>query len=241
MLREVPSRRNFLRCPGGHSKMENDSPSSLAVAKIKLRREMREKLRALSPAFRAEASLVICELAARHEFFRAARTIALFAPLQTEPDIQPLIEEAWAKGKQVALPRLGKLEDRPCLTWQRLEAWSDLTDDGPFGLREPSLEKCPPVESSLLEGVFLPGLAFDQAGYRLGRGGGYYDRFLSGLGSTVPRLALMFHIQRVDQVPCEPHDQALPAIITEEGVFASIVSSAAMRSIQPPPSTSSPT
>ena len=216
--------------------------SSQAAVKKALRQEMREGLRSLSSAFRAEASLVICGLAAQQEAFRAAHCLALFSSLPTEPDLQPLIEEAWAGKKQVALPRLWVADGEPCLAWHHVETWADLIDDGPFGLREPSLEKCPPVESSALDAIFVPGLAFDHRGGRLGRGGGYYDRFLAGLDPGVPRLGLMFQIQRVDKVPMDPHDQTLPAIITEEGLAISppSTSSGGFRSIQPPPSTSSP-
>jgi 5-formyltetrahydrofolate cyclo-ligase len=221
--------------------MKHHSATSFVAAKIALRREMRAKLSALSSEFRAEASLVICELTARHKAFRAARAIALFSPLLTEPDIHPLIEEAWAARKHVALPRLSDQKSRPCLAWHRVESWADLIDDGPFSLLEPCRKKCPLVEAKELEAVFVPGLAFDSNGRRLGRGGGYYDRFLSALDSTVPRIGLMFDVQRVDEVPTGPHDQALPAIITEEGLVGSTISGAGMRSIQPPPSTSSPT
>jgi 5-formyltetrahydrofolate cyclo-ligase len=221
--------------------MNHASNPSITAAKAALRREMRGKLAALDTAFRAEASLVICGLAAQHPAFRAARCVALFSPLPGEPDLAPLIEEAWAEKKQVVFPRLGREENAPRLSWHRVDGWSALIDDGPFGLREPEAERCPLVEAAEIGAIFVPGLAYDATGMRLGRGGGYYDRLLAGLASGVPRLGLMFGLQKVPQLPREPHDQALPAIITEEGLSLFNSASDEVRSIQPPPSTSSPT
>jgi 5-formyltetrahydrofolate cyclo-ligase len=202
---------------------------------------MRKFLRELSPAFRAEASLVICELAAQLPAFRSGACVGFFAPLASEPDIHPLIEEAWAEKKQVLLPRMWKEENAPRLEWYAVTQWSEVTESGPFGLREPDPELCARVEPARLACIFVPGLAFDETGLRLGRGGGFYDRFLSEVSPGVARFGMMFSGQRVGALPREAHDQALPAIITEDGVVSFEDSSQGVRSIQPPPSTSSPT
>jgi 5-formyltetrahydrofolate cyclo-ligase len=186
--------------------------------KDELRREMRRRLRALDPARRAEASLVIGEEAAALPAFREAKTVALFAPLPTEPDIHPLIEEAWAQKKRVVLPRMFREGDVPHLQWHAVTTWDEVIEPGPFGLREPDHLRCPRVEIAELDCVFVPGLAFDQTGLRLGRGGGYYDSFLAHAPKQLSRFGLFFACQRVEKLPREPHDQALPAIVTEDGV-----------------------
>ena len=222
--------------------MNHDSNPSIAGAKRAMRQEMRGKLSALGGTFRAEASLIICGLAARHSAFRAARCVALFSSLPDEPDLAPLIEEAWARKKKVVLPRLWREGNARRLSWHRIDGWSDLTDDGPFGLREPDPANCSAVKPEKIDAIFVPGLAYDETGMRLGRGGGYYDRVLAGLVPNIPRLGLMFGRQKISKLPREPHDQALPAIITEEGLSTFEEGSAdGLRSIQPPPSTSSPT
>ncbi len=202
---------------------------------------MRKFLRELSPAFRAEASLVMCELAAQLSAFRSGSCLGLFAPLASEPDIHPLIEEAWAEKKQVLLPRMWKEGDAPHLEWYAVTQWSEITEPGPFGLREPDPKLCARIDPARLDCVFVPGLAFDETGLRLGRGGGFYDRFLADASPSMARFGLMFAGQRAKQLPREPHDQALPAIITEDGVVSFANPSEGARSIQPPPSTSSPT
>jgi 5-formyltetrahydrofolate cyclo-ligase len=69
-----------------------------------------------------------------------------------------------------------------------------------------------------LDCVFVPGLAFDSEGFRLGRGSGFYDSFLSLTPPTLSCVGLMFSLQKVSAVPREPHDQALRCVITEEGL-----------------------
>ncbi len=189
-------------------------------AKPNLRREMRATLRALSPAMRAEASLLICRVAANHPAFRKAKCVALFAPLPSEPDIHPLIEEAWAEGKRVALPYMLERRTRPELNWHAVASWEEVVARGPMGLREPDPVRCPLLAPEEIDCVFVPGLAFDEEGHRLGRGGGFYDSFLGHAPNKVTCIGLFFANQKVKRVPREAHDYALGAVITEEGLQA---------------------
>jgi 5-formyltetrahydrofolate cyclo-ligase len=187
-------------------------------AKEELRRTMRARLRGMDPAVRAEASLVICQLAAHLPVFIAGRCVALFSPLSTEPDARPLIEEAWAQRKRVVLPLMIKQKTGPQLDWHEVTGWDDVVMPGPFGLREPDPLRCPRVAVREIDCAFVPGLAFDEEGFRLGRGGGYYDYFLGHAPAKLARYGLMFGCQRVPKVPREAHDQALPGVVTEDGV-----------------------
>jgi 5-formyltetrahydrofolate cyclo-ligase len=189
-------------------------------AKETLRREMRTRLRAMTPATHAEASLVICELAAKLPAFVQSRCIALFAPLSSEPDIHPLVEEAWARNKRVALPLMVRQGATPVLDWHEVTTWDDVVVSGTFGLGEPDPLRCPRVPIPQLDCVFVPGLAFDQDGFRLGRGGGFYDSFLSRVPATLPCIGLFFSLQKVSRLYREPHDQPLPTILTEDGLFS---------------------
>jgi 5-formyltetrahydrofolate cyclo-ligase len=201
-----------------HPQMKCEFFSDPLPDKEVMRRSIRAKLRAMSPAFHAEASLVICELAAQLPAFLQADCVALFAPLSSEPNIHPLIEEAWAHRKRVVLPRMIQERAHPMLEWRAVTDWSEVIEPGPFGLREPEPSKCARVEAHELNCAFIPGMAFDHDGFRLGRGGGFYDYFLSQAPSTLFRIGLMFSYQQVPKVPLEPHDQALPSVITEEGL-----------------------
>jgi 5-formyltetrahydrofolate cyclo-ligase len=189
-------------------------------AKDELRREMRARLREMSPALRAEASLVICQAAANLPAFTRSRCVALFAPLPSEPDVHPLIEEAWAQRKRVVLPLMIKHGSVPELDWHEVASWDEVVMPGPFGLREPDPLRCPRVKVAELDCVFVPGMAFDAQGYRLGRGGGFYDSFLSAAPATLPCVGLFFSAQKVESVPREAHDQRLPSVITEDGLLS---------------------
>jgi 5-formyltetrahydrofolate cyclo-ligase len=189
-------------------------------AKEALRREIRARLHGLGPALRAEASLVICQVAANLPAFLKSRRVAFFAPLPSEPDIHPLIEEAWAQGKRVVLPLMISRGSAPVLDWHEITGWDDVVVPGPFGLREPDPLRCPRVALAELDCVFVPGVAFDHEGFRLGRGGGFYDSFLSQASPALPCIGLMFSLQKIALVPREPHDQALRSVITEDGLVS---------------------
>ncbi len=190
----------------------------MTASKEHLRREIRAQLRSMSRALHAEASLVICQTVAHLPAFMDSRCVALFAPLASEPDIHPLIEEAWARGKKVALPLMLPTAGTPELDWHLVTNWDEVVVPGPLGVREPDPSRCPKVPPAEIDGIFVPGLAFDHEGFRLGRGGGYYDRFLSLAPPRLPRIGLMFALQRVALVPREAHDQALHGVVTEDEV-----------------------
>lgn len=185
-----------------------------------LRREMRLRLRGLNAGLRAEASLVICQIAANTPAFLKSRRVALFAPLPSEPDIHPLIEEAWAQGKRVVLPLMIKQGTVPKLDWHEVTSWDEVVVPGPFGLREPDPLRCARVSPTELNCVFVPGMAFDPEGFRLGRGGGFYDSFLAQAAPGLACIGLFFSMQKIPAVPREPHDQALRTVITEDGLLS---------------------
>jgi 5-formyltetrahydrofolate cyclo-ligase len=198
--------------------MKRDSSPPPREAKKALRREFRLRLRELSPEARAEASLQLCLLAARLPEFINAECVALFAPLPSEPDVSPLIEEAWAGGKRVLLPRVKLGTGKPTLEWFAVADWGHLAEAGSFGLREPNAGLCELAEPGEIDCAFIPGLAFDEEGYRLGRGGGFYDVFLSQVSEQVACIGLMLVCQAVAKVPREDHDARLKCVLTEDGL-----------------------
>jgi 5-formyltetrahydrofolate cyclo-ligase len=189
-------------------------------AKDQMRSDIRACLREMNPALRAEASLVICQLAAHLPEFLKSRCVALFAPLPSEPDIHPLVEEAWAQGKKVVLPLMIGRDKTPRLDWHEVTSWDQVVVPGPLGLREPDPLRCPRVAPEKIDCAFVPGVAFDDAGYRLGRGGGFYDVFLGHAPARLSCIGLAYSCQRVPLVPREPHDRPLPKLITEDGLLS---------------------
>lgn len=136
--------------------------------------------------------------------WRAARVVYGFAPLRTEPDWRGDCPD-----KILAFPR-ASAHGLEFFTGGELAA-------GPQGAREPRGGRpAPPPDL-----VLVPGLAFDASGRRLGRGGGYYDRFLAGLRPPVPPLCgVCFSCQIVPAVPAEPHDIRVDFVLSEAGLIA---------------------
>ncbi len=92
---------------------------------------------------------------------------------------------------------------------------------GMFGIPEPPRSLLPLPEPRSLDVVVVPGVAFDRNGRRLGRGKGFYDRFLSRLGETPLRVGLAFDAQVVDELPQSEHDQSVDVVITETSLYLS--------------------
>src|SRR5690606_9724925 len=95
-----------------------------------------------------------------------------------------------------------------------------LVDDGRYGIREPAAD-CPIVNLAGIDVAFVPGLAWDATGARLGRGAGYYDRLFEGLrrGAGPLRVGLFFGAQRLEGIPMDSWDAPLDVIVTEDGVL----------------------
>ena len=180
-----------------------------AHAKTTLRARLRAELKAHSSASAASASAALCVRVRASPLWQTARAVLLFFPLPSEPDISPLLDEALASGKLLALPRFNATTN----AYEPVQV-RDLARDlvtGPFGVREPTAD-CPLVTMNRLDLALVPGLAFDARGDRLGRGKGHYDRLLAGFpGRTV---GVTFDFQVVAQVPVEPNDIVLDAVVT---------------------------
>ncbi len=87
---------------------------------------------------------------------------------------------------------------------------------GPWNLLEPDPQHCPVVPASEIDLFLIPGLAFTRAGGRLGRGAGFYDRFLSSVHPGTVKLGVCFHAQLVSAMPLEIHDHEVDRVITEQ-------------------------
>lgn len=140
--------------------------------------------------------------------------VAGYWPAGSEADVRPLLERASGAGLRCALP---VVESRSTpLSFRAWRPGAELVD-GALGTRQPD-DGCETVRPDV---VLTPLLAFDAAGYRLGLGGGYYDRTLAALRAAgrVAVIGIGFAGQRMDAVPREDHDQRLDWIVTEAGVL----------------------
>lgn len=183
--------------------------ASIDESKRALRREVRAVVRAMGAVERTAASARARELlTTRAEWLRAG-SVLFYAPMPEELDVWPLVAQALAGGKVVALPRF-VARAGSYIACQVQNPGQDIKT-GYFGIREPG-DHCLPISLNRLDLILVPGVAFDLLGRRLGRGKGFYDQLLAGLGGVTCGVA--FDEQMVSAVPVAPHDIHLNCILT---------------------------
>lgn len=137
-----------------------------------------------------------------------AHTIMLFYGVGSEPDTTELIETLWQQGKTVLLPR--------CLSGRGMEARRIISGSrlvyNAYGIPEPDQE-CPAVGRDKIDLILVPNLCCDKQGYRLGHGGGYYDRYLAGYSGMTVSLCPEQWLQ--EQLPKDVYDLPVRLVLTE--------------------------
>ncbi len=181
-------------------------------AKAELRAEMRTRRRSLA-ANQPNAGQIIGDVALAQGLIPPDAVTALFWPIGDEVDLRPLMERLVREGRPVVLPCTPN-EPAP-LTFRRWTPEASLKP-GPMRTMEPNAG-APVLQPNIL---FVPLLAFDSVGRRIGYGGGFYDRTLAALrqSSTIKAYGVGFAGQQVPRVPTDALDQALDGVITERGV-----------------------
>jgi 5-formyltetrahydrofolate cyclo-ligase len=176
--------------------------------KASLRRRIVAARMAMSPSERVAAGRLIRDQVLEMPEVSAAGTVAAYYSVGTEPDTHGLIFALWKRGSYVVLPVL--LPDGD-LDWASYEGPDSLAP-GPRGLLQPVEPARGPGTVARADVVLVPALAVDAIGYRLGRGGGSFDRALARVGGQVPTIALIYDSELLPSVPAEPHDRAVRAV-----------------------------
>lgn len=188
---------------------------SVVNRKAQLRQEIRAALKKMSDAELVQRSRQACQQLAQTPEFDRARTVMLFLSLPAEVVTDVLVQEAFSRDKRVVVP-LVVYETRQIVPVQLHDLHEHMQTDK-YGLRSPDQSKMIPVAQVDL--VVVPGLAFDRFGHRLGRGGGFYDRFLHPENYAGPNCGLALHDQIVPAVPINDHDQGLMMLATDAEVL----------------------
>jgi 5-formyltetrahydrofolate cyclo-ligase len=153
----------------------------------------------------------------RIEEIRKASTLMLYLNFGSEVVTDDLIRWGWEEGKRIAVP-LCRPEGRlltPCL----IESFAEL-EEGHYGIREPKADRLRVVPPGEIDAVLVPAVAFDRRGYRVGYGGGYYDRFLPK-ASRAAKIGAAFACQIVPEVPTDRYDVQVDRITTEDELIVS--------------------
>jgi 5-formyltetrahydrofolate cyclo-ligase len=190
----------------------------VTYSKQQLRERFLHQRRSISIDRWQTQSDLLCDRLTQSPQFIVAQTILAYQSCRQEPSLDYLFDRTH---KQWGLPRcvVSGASDRETreLVWHRWQP-SETLAIGSYGIREPN-----PVAPVLLPGdidlILVPAVAIDRQGYRLGYGGGYYDRLRADpLWCKIPTMGIVFDFAYVDRLPIEPWDLPLDAVCTELGI-----------------------
>lgn len=177
---------------------------------------MKAVLAAMTPQAIGPKSHLACARLTGMEEFRAAGVVMAYLPMPEEVDTTAVIMAAWQAGKTVLAPKVSwEHKHMMAMEFHSLDTGLVLTRQGPK-LMEPEYGEAWPVEE--IDFVIVPALAFDAQGNRLGRGMGFYDRFLAGCSKAFT-CGLAFAEQVVQRVPTSDHDYPVDALVTDQQMY----------------------
>ena len=181
---------------------------------VMTKREMRAFLRTLhnNEADRREQSRMVCCHILNSEAYLHAGVIAGYVPMKHEADITPVLEHALQAGKVLVLPRCGKA---PEMTLHKVAALNELIS-GAYDIPEPA-EDALMIPAEAVDLMLVPLEGIDKNGYRLGKGGGYYDHILQG--RNIPAMGCALRWQMVEVLPRDMWDIPLRMCATPDGVY----------------------
>lgn len=170
------------------------------MEKAELRKEIKRRFAESSAENRARWSEEICQHLHNMDALKGANVVMAFYPLPDEPDIRPLLKQLADDGKTVLLPEVTSDTE---MVLRRYMPEAKMTK-GLLGTQAPATEVFEDYQH--IDAVLVPGVAFDKKGHRMGRGKGYYDRFLMNVPSTGIKIGVCLPYQIVESVPTEEHD-----------------------------------
>jgi len=183
-----------------------------------LKKEIRKKILSLKDGLSTKIiknhSTAIFDQLNKTEFYTEAHNVMLYVSFGSEVMTKPIIDDLLSRGKRVFIPVT--VPKTKALIVSELKSYEDDLVVGHFGVMEPKEEALRPVEPSILDLVIVPGVAFDRNGYRIGYGGGYYDRFIPRLPQKTTTVSLAFDMQLIEKIPTSEYDMAVEYIITEK-------------------------
>jgi 5-formyltetrahydrofolate cyclo-ligase len=179
-----------------------------------IRRQLHEKLVAMTDADRQAKSLMAAGFIAASPEFAAARVVMLYLSSPQEMDTAPLALRCWQSGKTVVVPKVS-WDQRRMLPVEITTLQANITTSRP-GVREPVGGRPMPV--NLIDLVIVPGLGFSNDGHRIGRGMGFYDRFLAQANFIGVSCGMGFEEQIVAALPVLDHDVPLSMLCTDRGI-----------------------
>lgn len=162
-------------------------------------------------------SSIITEKLLSLDFIKNAKNIMLYLDFNNEVQTDEMINKLMSLKKNIYAPVTLK-EDRKLIPSQIIDLQSSIKI-GAYGIREPKEDCCPKIAVHDIDVVIVPAVAYDKNCYRLGYGGGFYDRFLNELRNDAITVGIAFDLQIFESVPKEDHDAQLNYIITQSQIL----------------------
>jgi 5-formyltetrahydrofolate cyclo-ligase len=193
-------------------------PASKSEPPLPVKKELRQQLRQvvaeIAPEEMVDQSHRACQLLFEQAEFKKAETVMVFLSLDGEIDTSPIVLRCWQERKRVLAPKVS-WNQRRMMPVEIRSLTEDLMVTG-MGIREPISGI--PFPISLLDMVIVPGLGFDEKGNRLGRGRGFYDRFLAHAEFKGIACGMAFEQQVVKEIPVGPLDRHVDMLVTDKKV-----------------------
>ncbi|MDQ0175191.1 5-formyltetrahydrofolate cyclo-ligase [Bacillus chungangensis] len=184
------------------------------MKKIDLRNEMKEKLAALEQPEYEQYSYMIANQLFKQSMWMDAETIGITISRKPEVDTWQIIRKGWELGKRIVVPKCEPSTKE--MTFRVLTAFTQL-EKIYYHLFEPIEKETEAVAQKEIDLLLVPGLLFCQNGFRIGFGGGYYDRYLTTFTGKTASLAFSFQV--VEKLPVEDHDIPVQTIMTEKSIL----------------------
>lgn len=172
-----------------------------------------------APDFISKNSNIITEKLLTMDAIKNANNIMLYLDFNNEVQTDELVKKLIYLRKIVSSP-VTIMENRQLIPYQVLDLDKSI-NIGTYGIREPQKEICSKVNIKDIDVIIVPAVAYDVSCYRLGYGGGFYDRFLNNLRPDTISIGIAFDLQVFENIPKEPHDARLDYIITESKILTS--------------------
>ena len=187
----------------------------MVKSKGSIRKAMKVARAQIDETERQDISQQLHEVLFASDLWQQAETIGTYLSVGSEWDTRQIVDQALKEGKKVAVPKtVHKTKD---LIFYEMKDWSQIVQDGYFGLDEPDPNQTKSVEKDAIQLLLVPGLVFTKEGYRVGFGGGYYDRYLKDF--IHPTVSLVHTNQLVEDFPIEPFDIPVHYLVTEQGML----------------------
>lgn len=187
------------------------------LKKQSLRKLLLNKRKLLPEQAIIEKSNEIAKKLIKFDKYQQSEKIMLYISTKSEVQTMGIINYSLNANKNTFIPFINK--EKHDIIPSLMKDYQTEIAPGSLGIYQPKKEFIRPFPAKILDLVIVPGIAFTEQGHRLGRGGGYYDRFLKKLSKSSYIIALAFEIQIINEIPLEKNDVPVDCIITEERII----------------------